>query len=338
MNRFDEIYDIRLAYLSEIPSIMQFIDEHWKKDHILARDRDFFEYEMVVDNQVNVIIAKRKSDGRIDGLLGFLPCSKSEDKLDAWGVIWKTIDGAVPMLGMELKKRLMVERRIRTDVGVGANYETSVPLLGRIFHYYVGKMKHYYCLADRDEYKIAQINKKIPFLPNKSNKIKWISIENKEQMENFFDFNSVNNIIPFKDAWYYNKRFLEHPIYEYKLWGLENLKGDRAILTTRIQECNGTKATRIVDYIGYQELFCDCGNLFLKFLEESEYVDFYFDGFNEQYAIDVGMIKVEENDVNIIPDYFNPFEQRNVDIWVDSSDHQNVCMFFKADGDQDRPV
>ena len=33
---------VRKAEISEIPAVMQFIAEHWKKDHILAVDRDFF--------------------------------------------------------------------------------------------------------------------------------------------------------------------------------------------------------------------------------------------------------------------------------------------------------
>lgn len=48
----------------------------------------------------------------------------------------------------------------RTDLGVGANPKTSVPLLGRIYHYYTAKMKHYYRLADRDDYKIAKVERK----------------------------------------------------------------------------------------------------------------------------------------------------------------------------------
>lgn len=338
MNRFDEIYDIRLAYLSEIPEIMQFIDEHWKKDHILARDREFFTYEMVVDNQVNFIIAKRKLDGRIDGLLGFLPCSKNVDKLDAWGVIWKTIEGAAPMLGMELTKRLKQNVGIRTYIGVGTNYKTAAPLLKRILHYRVEKMKHFYCLADKEEYKIAQINNKILFSPNNDKEIEWIHINNYDQLEKCFDFREVEQCIPFKDAWYYNRRFLLHPIYKYQMWGITGSEGEKAVLITRDQEYNGTKVTRIIDFIGSPEIFGKCGSLLLKFLEESEYVDFYFAGFDEQYALNAGMIELEENDVNIIPDYFNPFEQSNIDIWVSCSDNQGRCTFFKGDGDQDRPV
>ena len=33
---------IRFAEKDDITAIMAFIDRYWKKDHILARDRDFF--------------------------------------------------------------------------------------------------------------------------------------------------------------------------------------------------------------------------------------------------------------------------------------------------------
>ena len=49
------------------------------------------------------------------------------------------------------------------------------------------------------------------------------------------------------------------------------------------------------------------------------------------------MVEKTDDDMNIIPDYFSPFEQKNIDIWVDSSNRIDTCCFFKADGDQDRP-
>ena len=83
-NRFDTRYEIRLAMYSEISEIMQFIDEYWKKGHILATNRDFFEYEMVVDGQVNFLIARSLENEKIEGILGFLPCSKNSERLDIW--------------------------------------------------------------------------------------------------------------------------------------------------------------------------------------------------------------------------------------------------------------
>lgn len=336
-NRFDTRYEIRLAMYSEISEIMQFIDEYWKKGHILATNRDFFEYEMVVDGQVNFLIARSLENEKIEGILGFLPCSKNSEKLDIWGVVWKTIPEAMPMLGMELKKRLMTIIGARTDLGVGANPKTSVPLLGRIYHYYTAKMKHYYRLADRDDYKIAKVERKYIAEYKTDSPVRVREIYSSFELRAFFDFSKVDNVIPYKDCWYYEKRFFLHPIYKYEVWGIENVhNGNRAVIVTRIQNCNNTTAIRIVDYLGEQQLFEDCGFFLESLLSNNEYVDFYFEGFEEEYVKKAGMTECVD-DGNIIPDYFNPFEQTNVDIYVDSSNNEKKCLFFKADGDQDRP-
>ena len=44
---------------------------------------------------------------------------------------------------------------------------------------------------------------------------------------------------------------------------------------------------------------------------------------------------VRENDINIIPDYFEPFVEKNVKIYFEASN--NKMVLFKADADQDRP-
>ena len=102
-NKYDEKYDIRLAEYDEIDEIMQFIDEYWRKDHILARDRSFFEYEMVNGERVNFVIAKDKDTNKIHGIHGFLSASK-DIKPDMWGCIWKVIPGSMGMLGLEIVK------------------------------------------------------------------------------------------------------------------------------------------------------------------------------------------------------------------------------------------
>ncbi|MCR5686981.1 MAG: hypothetical protein K6G58_03065 [Lachnospiraceae bacterium] len=333
-DRFDEKYDIRLAEYGEIEEVMAFIDTHWRRGHILAADRDFFEYEMVVDGRVDFLIAKRHDSGTIDGVLGFLPCSHDPEKLDIWGVIWMTIPGAEPMLGIQLKKRLMNIIGARCDLGVGANPKTSVPLLSRLCHYYTAKMKHYYRLADRDEYRIASVKDKIipDFLLSEASVVR---IGNISELEGYYDSDYMENCIPYKDLWYYKRRFFDHPIYHYDVWGID-CGGRRAFMVTRIQECNSSTAVRIVDYAGEQSLFGMIGGFLDSLLKDNEYVDFYFDGFDEQYAKQAGMVSIDDAD-NIIPNYFSPYVCENVDIYVDSSNREAKCLFFKADCDQDRP-
>ena len=72
MNKYDERYDIRLAKISEIPDIMQFINNHWKKNHIMSIDQKLFEYEFVENDTVNVILAIDKDTNTIEAISGFL--------------------------------------------------------------------------------------------------------------------------------------------------------------------------------------------------------------------------------------------------------------------------
>ena len=66
-----------------------------------------------------------------------------------------------------------------------------------------------------------------------------------------------------------------------------------------------------------------------------EYTDFYVSGFDDSFIIQAGFSCIEEDDENIIPDYFNPFLCQNITIWADGK--VKNCLYCKADGDQDRP-
>lgn len=336
MNRFDEMYDIRLAYYNEIEEIMAFIDQNWKKGHILGNDRNFFEYEHVINGQVTYVIAKDRESKEIHGILGYLPASSDRDKYDIWGVVWKVNEKAAPMLGMELKKRVISLTKARTELGIGANPRTSIPLLKRILHYDTGKMNHYYCVSPKRDYKIAKIEHEPVRMIDTSSETVVEKLDNIKEVEERFDFTLNIRHIPYKDAWYINRRYFTHPIYKYEVYGLSVQDGKtEAILICREQRQNGAKALRIVDYIGNQQLLQGISKFIEEKLTEYEYVDFYCLGFEESYILKAGFTLREENDTNIIPNFFSPFVQENIDIWVDSS--KEGCLFFKADGDQDRP-
>ena len=336
VNRFDKQYEIRLAYYEEIEEIMAFIDQYWKKGHILANSREFFLYEHVIDGQVTFVIAKERSSGEIHGILGYLPASSDRNRYDIWGVIWKVNEKAASMLGVELKRRIFELAGARTDLGTGANPKTAIPLLKRILHYSTGKMKQYYCVSPNVDYKIAKIeyHPRRMVTPGTGTVVKRVNSIG--EVTEKFDFNAYSDVIPYKDAWYVERRYFKHPIYEYEVYALSNEgKKPGALLVCREQACNGAKALRIVDYIGDQQLFQGISEFIEKKLTEYEYIDFYCLGFEEQYILKAGFTCRKENDTNIIPNYFSPFVQKNIDIWVDSS--REGCLFFKADGDQDRP-
>lgn len=335
-NAFDRKYEIRLAKYEEIEEIMEFIDIYWKKDHILARNRDFFEYEMVVEGKVNFVIAKDRESGRIHGIRGFIPASRNQEKRDVWGSMWKVIPGSMGLLGLEIVRRADALTNTRISLCVGGNPNTTIPLFQKVRGYEdVGKMQHFYCLGHCDNYRIAIIDHYEPFMENCHYQVAIKEIEDIEKVEKCFEFLNTENVLPFKDIWYINHRYFEHPIYKYQVYGLEDHEKIQALLICREQEYNGAIVLRIVDYIGKIELFAGISGFLKERLEKYEYIDLYCYGVDSSYIKQAGMIELQENDTNIIPNYFYPYEAENVDIWVGTP--KGKAVFFKADGDQDRP-
>lgn len=343
MNKYDERYDIRLAKKDEIPDVMRFINDHWKKGHLLSLDRTLFEYEFVENDEVHVMVAIDKNTETIEAFAGFLYCSHTEDngKKDIWGSFWKVNDSRKNMtfLGVELVKRLAELVHCRSHLGIGINPNTTLPIRKLAFHEKTAKMDHFYCLnPDFDTYKIAVVNnfrgKKMASDMPATDFLEFHSVDEIKQVFNI----EALDTIPYKDFWYINKRFYQHPYYSYRVYGLKNTEDQvRALLIGREVSQFDRTVFRIVDYIGEQSLFAGIGGMIRQMMREKqyEYVDFYTYGFETSYILDAGFVLKDESDSNIIPNYFEPFVQENIDIWVRYQFENTV--FFKADGDQDRP-
>lgn len=335
-NVFDQKYEIRFAKYDEIEEIMQFIDTYWKKGHILASNREFFEYEMVVDGKVNFVIAKDKETGKIHGLHGFISASKNKAKYDTWGSIWKVIPGSMALLGLEIVRRLEDYTGTRAFLSIGGNPKTTVPILRKMRKFDdVGKMQHFYCLSKRENYQVAKVGHYEAFVENMIDQVQLTRLKDIEEFKKAYDLSCNEEAFPYKDIWYIEHRYFEHPIYKYQVYGLSKTEGVQAVLICREQEYSGTKVLRIVDYIGKPELFSGISGFLKAGLEQYEYIDFYCYGFDTSYVRQAGMIERKDNDTNIIPNYFAPYVAENIDIWVGTP--KGTAVFFKADGDQDRP-
>ncbi len=344
---YDGRYEIRLGRREDIPRIMGFIDECWRKGHVMSQSRELFEYEFLdIDGEtVNVVMAIERATGQLEGMFGFLRCSSSEDpdRKDIWGSIWKVRDDHenMPSLGLELVRRVYSLTGCRYQLGNGSNPRTSVVLRKLFLQEKIAKLDHYYLLNPGvEDYRIALIGKKWEPRPRRDAPVtRMRGYGSMEEVLQHFDVGSVD-AVPYKDNWYFEKRYFRHPWYRYQVYGLQAEGGggqDGALMVAREVACNGSAVLRIVDYIGEHGLFAGLGGEFLSLLEQKgyEYIDFYTHGFAEQAALDAGFRKREDGDGNIIPNYFEPFLRENVDIWA----HYQAegTLFFKADADQDRP-
>ena len=345
MPNFDDKYEIRQANINDIPLIMNYIEEDWRSGHIMARNRDFFEYEFLEsDNSVNVVVAIDKETGRIDGMIGYLYSSNTPGKKDVWGSIWKVRDGSVSLLGAEIMRRMEIISGCRYNLGTGANPKTNIPIMRVMFRRTADKMKQYYRLSPRaiDDYKIAKISYEPDIVAGgQSESDSNYSVEriiDADILKTFFESSVCQTAIPYKDLWYVKKKFFDHPINDYEVYGIRNTNDYEAIFVLRRQMANERMCIRMVEYIGDMSAIKHTNSYWDKLFadnEDMEYVDFYCLGMNDADMSMAGFSVRKDEDDNIIPNYFNPFCRENIDIWV----HYPVpgVIFTKADGDQDRP-
>jgi hypothetical protein len=349
MNEDLENYDIYICKDSELSELQKFIKDHWKTDHILVRNRKLMDWQHLDrENKVyNFVIAKCRQTKQIHGILGFIPTShfdKSIKQCDIWLAIWKVKDGIKSMgLGMVLLQFLVDIKKPQSISGYGFNKSLN-PIL-KYFGHKIRELHHYYIVNDRkhnfglignfdhlyysNDYVTDENKKLIKFGGNRF-------LNNGKILSKFFP----DTGIPTKSFTYYYNRYFTHPIYKYHIYGIVKKEEILGFLVFRLVSHQSNNALRIVDYFGYKEGITSIKKALQKLLiyYDAEYIDFYNLGFSAQTLASSGFIKRDCSTKVIIPNYFEPFEKKNITLRVgykcDSKYNYFVC---KGDGDQDRP-
>lgn len=322
---------IRSAQYDDIPKIMEFICKYWKKDHIMGRNRELFEFQHVWGEEVSFVLSEKEGD--ISGILGYIPYGTSNR--DVMLAIWKTIKTADVMLGVKLLEFLRNSRGIRSISGPGINPETR-----HIYQFLgleTGCMKQWYRLRPLDAYKIALV---------KENEIPRYEHPVQAQIEEYTKFEELTGSFgladclmrehhPVKSPEYLERRYFHHPVYQYLKFGIR-CEAKKLLVILRLQEYNGASILRVIDGIGDQELLRFFTPRLDRLMEQygCEYADLYETGIEDGVLSDGGW-KLTANTDNIMPEYFSPFEQRNIDIYYMSA--IPGVVLFKGDGDMDRP-
>lgn len=327
--------NISLCKHEEIEYLQKFIDVKWKKNHILAKNIALMDFQHGSKDNYTFFIANESTTNDYSAILGFIPLSNFDSNLeefrDFWLAIWK-VDTAIatPGIGVMLLQSFEREFTPNSIGAIGINQE--VKKLYKAFKYKTGKLTHYYYLNPN------VINFRIARVFEKSEK-KEINTS-AYKIERVIDLTTFSNLKhqyhPFKSIEYIRNRYLNHPIYTYQLYGVFLKNKIECIFVTRKIAINGSACIRIVDVYG------DLRNVGLieseldKILtiENAEYIDCLNYGISQETFLNMGF-SVREN--IIIPNYFEPFEQTNVDIEFAFSSISDEYVIFKGDSDQDRP-
>ena len=332
-------YTVRRAVMSDLDDIMLFIDRYWSANHILAKNKTIFEWQYRDEDQLNFVIACENETKDILAVLGFVKYGRDLTE-DIMLALWKSKSSINPFLGVELLEYLENALGANKISCNGINLKTT-KVLYEFMGFRIDYLKHYYRLANQDEYQIASITNKYRLPCANHKEYELVPIECFEKLEEVFqlDYDKQQEVRPQKGLQYIEHRFFNHPVYQYKVYGIkDNCAKINSLLFMRAISCNHSKVLRIVDFIGNTEDLNYISYELEGLLEagEYEYIDFLQNGIDYEIMEKAGFLLNDENSQNIIPNYFEPYECSNVKVWFCTKYGSNFIM-CKADGDQDRP-
>ncbi len=343
--KLDEQYDFHFCRKDEVEELVEFIDEYWRKNHIFVISRELLDWQHFdkVNDRYNFVIAKHKESGKIHSILGFVPTYQFDEKIEAieiWPCIWKSRkDIHVKGLGVSLYYYLKSNIPVETFSILGIS-EIALSIY-KHWNFTTGKIDQYYypnknasevissdrvCNSDECTHVEGWCLKEIGM-------DEYVNIDINSEL-----FNSLNK---YKSKNYYINRFFTHPIYKYKFFALIFDGCYKTIFISRECEADNIKCLRIVDCIGD---ITNIGNVRyeLEALMQNnnyEYIDLISAGISNSVMQKTGFINRKNNPDTIIPNYFEPFLKKNIDLdfAFKTIDNEISPIFFKADADQDRP-
>ena len=323
-----------------------FIDTHWKKGHIFARSSDFLKWQHfdITDNLYNFIIAVYKKTNEIHAILGYTLSSHFDKNIKApifWGNIWKNredinepglgmmvywltydIYNNVGRSGLGLSKNAVRQARGYVKSGLSDQFYILHPFMTEFI---IACNTH-----DSERYNSKAVRADKTFVA--------CSLDLYNEL-----IDPLINVIPsHKSKIYYINRFYNHPIYKYHAYIIKDISDDIiGIFFFRFCEYDNARCIRIVDYFGIEGALIGCSNAFLDLLIENdaEYIDFICVNMPRIEMEMAGFInRLNKTDI-IIPNYFEPFVRKNIDVYysIDKYHTPYNKRIFKADSDQDRP-
>ena len=89
----NSIYTIRLARKDEYDSLRSFLKEYWGENHVLVKNKEIFDFQYLMGDEYNIVIAYNNQTNAIDVFWGLVTTSRYDISLlpngDSWGAVVK---------------------------------------------------------------------------------------------------------------------------------------------------------------------------------------------------------------------------------------------------------
>ena len=343
------MHEIRLAYETDGEAIRQFIDQHWRKDHVLSTSEELLDWQHLdrKRRRYNFVVGVERETQALHGLLGFIPLSQFDPEIEfgrlCWMAIWKTHDAA---RGHGLGRRILtyLEDTVKPDIisTIGASAMT-LPMY-EAKGYQTGMMAQYFILnPEITNFRLATTKGSgqplASAVTHTADKMLEPASES-DIISGAMDCFLVQKDPPRKSPAYLVNRYFRHPIYRYQSYRIQQGTLTTGVIVTRVCRHEESRAIRIVDFIGPSGALCGLQDQWKQLLKNvnAEYIDFYCAGIDEEDLLASGFIRRETDGDTIIPNYFEPFSKETVEInYTTSAPKTETYRMVKGDSDQDRP-
>ena len=349
---------IRFATTDDEDAILDFLNEHWKRGHIFVTNPELmrWQHQSSVNpaNQLSFVIAEsdeQKKPAGLVALLGFIPFQRFDPESD-WSelslAIWKVRDDAnAPGLGFQLLRYL--ERELEPTMICAIGISEIVKPIYRALGYQLGTLNHVALFPEKKNTPTL-ISKGVPnnawsCSPDDSSLV--LQALPASDPPNPSTIEALDRLggygLPRKSYKYIQQRYINHPWYDYhfRLAFVDNTP--ELLIVWRVISVNGSKVLRVVDLVGDQSILARCAPALRQEIQlsGSEYLDIVSQGLDIDSLRESGFVDTQQYPSMILPNYFSPFERRNVNrdfAYKKSKDFADQKVhLFRADSDQDRP-
>jgi hypothetical protein len=341
------VVEIVFATKSDGEEILSFINAHWQQGHIFTKDPSLFEWQHgnPSTDDLSFVLAREDGGGEILGILGYVPVSRyapASRTGDLTLATWKVRDDCeINGLGVFLYKAL-TKRMKPKFIGVSGLSEMVVPIY-KAMRFKTGTMAQH-VFFNRDEI-VGELAAGVgaAALPSFS-----IATERFQTIRNISDipdaFASVigtasEKSLPFRGVDYIIGRYCNHPTYHYAMSAVNRVA---CFIWRKITTEQGS-CLRVVDYFGDADGLKGTGAAMQSLLKEegADYIDIVHAGLDSASLTDAGFVDRRDIDGLVVPHYFEPFEQRNVDLdyalRVFDKEDERPPILLRGFTDQDRP-
>ena len=252
IDKLQEDYELRFCRVDEKEKLVEFLRQYWREDHIFVLRPDLLDWQHLdrKNNRYNYVVAEYRRSGEFHSILGFVPSSQYDDKIEkmeVWPCIWKSRpDIRVKGLGVSLyyymKSILPIE-----SISILGISDVALSIY-KHWNFKAGKMKHYYILNDTiTDFHLLKDYQNM--LTNGYETVNSAKSLERCTLQEFIDLpeQAFVEINRYKSKDYFVNRFFHHPIYHYEAFVIRENGNAQGVLIARVCKNEGYKCLRIMD-------------------------------------------------------------------------------------------